>query len=335
MRDGPKPDERYSHPDIVTDEALDWFLRLQDERDDPAVSAEFDRWLASDPRHREAFARLQRMRSMPSLRRATERDAARLGMTTRNRAGQIIPIRARSRAWSVRIAAIAAAAVLLIGVQQYPALMLRWQADFLTAAGELRRVRLPDGSDMILNTASAVALDFEQGHRRVRLLAGEAFFDVRADAAKPFTVVGSFSEVEVKGTAFAVREDSDRDVVVLERGLVDVRRLSAPADHVGLKPNEMVTASATAISTVTSVDPNNSLAWRDGRIVISDQPFNKALGELRRYYSGSVIVATSRFSETSVSGNYRTGDPQAAIRTLAESAGASVTRLPGGILILR
>jgi transmembrane sensor len=335
MHDGPKPDERYSHPDLVTDEALDWFLRLQDEPDNPVTNAEFDRWLAGDPRRREAFARLQQMQSMPSLRQATARDAARLGMTTDRRAGQIIPIRPRSRAWSVRIAAIAAAILLLIGVQQYPALMLRWQADYLTAAGELRRVRLPDGSDMMLNTASAVALDFAEGRRRVRLLAGEAFFDVRADAAKPFVVAGPFSEVEVKGTAFAVRADDDRDVVLLERGRVEVRRLSAPADHVGLDPNEMVTASATAISAVTTVDPNNSLAWRDGRIVIYDQPFNKALGELRRYYGGSVIVATSRLSETSVSGNYHTGDPQAAIRTLAESAGATVTRLPGGILILR
>lgn len=44
---------------------------------------------------------------------------------------------------------------------------------------------------------------------------------------------------------------------------------------------------------------------------------------------------TGRLADTLVSGNYNVDDPEAAILTLAASAGASVTRLPGAILILR
>ncbi len=74
------------------------------------------------------------------------------------------------------ITAVAAALLLFAGLQLYPALLLRWQADYLTATGELQQVTLPDGSHMTLNTASAVALDFKEGRRRIKLLAGRSLF---------------------------------------------------------------------------------------------------------------------------------------------------------------
>lgn len=333
-QDPPKPDEPYSHPDAATDQALDWFLRLQDESGDRAVRAEFERWLAGDPQRRDAFSRLQRMQSMPSLRKAAERDAGRLGMSTNMRARRGSVAWLWPRGWPARIAAAAAVVLLLVSVPQIPGLMLRWQADYITAAGEVQRVRLPDGSDMTLNTASAVAVDFKEGRRRITLLAGEAYFDVYHDPAHPFVVAGPFSEVEAKGTAFDVRADAGHDVVVLERGHVGVRRNQNMSDQTDLKPDQMVTVSANALSAVTIANLETSLAWRDGRIVFRDQPFDIALTELRRYYSGPVIVANRQVSETLVNGNYRVADPQAAIRTLAESAGAAVTYLPGGVIVL-
>ncbi len=76
-------------------------------------------------------------------------------------------------------------------------------------------------------------------------------------------MAGPFSEVEVKGTAFAVDTYDDRDTVVLERGLVDVRRSLDRAASVALKPGETITTSATQISAVTPVDVNTALAWRE------------------------------------------------------------------------
>lgn len=330
--DGPKPDHAFKHPDAMMNEALDWFVRLQDRPVDPETMAGFEAWRAASPAGSAAFDQLERMRTMPALRKATEIDAKALGFGPgSSRARQAGPL----ECWSRRIAAVAAAAVLAVGVWQYPALMLRWQADYLTATGERDSITLPDGSAMTLNTASAVALEFAGGQRRVRLLAGEAFFDVRHDAARPFVVAAGFSEVEVKGTAFAVRTDDKRDLVVLERGKVDVTRLSNRDEHAMLDPGQMVIATANALSPVTNTDPDESLAWREGRIVFSERPFPQALADLRRYYNGSVIVADGRLSGVLVSGNYRIDDPEDAIRTLATSAGVSATRLPGGILILR
>lgn len=325
-------DDRYSHRDPDTDEALDWFLRLQEAPDDPALRAEFEAWRRVSLTRREAFARLERMHAAPSLRKATERDAARLGFRNTGRVQE--RRRPTSRRWSMRVAAAAAVLLLAVGVHQYPVLMLRWQADYITATGERRTIRLPDGSDVILNTASAIAIDFEDGRRRIELLDGEAFFDVEPDAQRPFVVTGHFSAVEVKGTAFSVRADAAEDTVILERGEVEVSRLIARSERARLSPGKMIAATATSLSAVSDADPSRSLAWLEGRIIFQDQPFAKALDELSRYYSGRVVLVSIRGADIPVSGNYRIDDPEAAIRTLAAAAGIATIHVLGGILIL-
>lgn len=308
----------------MTEEAMDWFIRLQEMPEDGGTVDAFKRWLAIDPRHGEAFGRIERLMAMPALREASRRDAARL-TATKPRAGH---------GWMKYAASIAAIFILAIGYIQYPTLLLRWQADHLTQAGEQKTVTLPDGSEIRLNTASAVALDFTDGKRHVRLLAGEVFFDVRPDPTHPFTVTAQFSETSVKGTAFAVRSEADEDVILLERGRVAVSRLAAPTDQVELVPGQAIAADAASISKPSLFDPQSALAWREGRIVFQEESFATALGELDRYYDGTVLIASGRLDALRVSGSYRIDDPATAILTVAAAVGANETRLPGGLIIL-
>ncbi len=329
------PDGGYKHPDPVTDQALDWFIRLQEEPDAETL-AEFEAWRGSDPRCDQAYSRLSAMHGMPALHKATEVDARKLGLEVR---APVVPLierkRPKPRYWISAMSGVAAALLILVGWQQYPGIMLRWQSDYITETGERNTITLPDGSTAMLNTSTAIAIDFENGRRRVSLLEGEAFFDVQHDPSRPFVVAAHFANVEVKGTAFSVRTDSEQDTVVLERGSVQVSRGSEMADHALLAPGEMIVARADGLSAVTGADMDQSLAWRDGRIVFQDRPFRAALSDLERYFDGRVVLMTDSAFKPLVSGHYRIDDPDAAIRTLARSAGVSVTRLPGGILILR
>ncbi|MFH1558590.1 MAG: FecR family protein [Pseudomonadota bacterium] len=329
----PKPDETFRHPDPVTDAALDWFVRLQDSPDDEALKLELQHWLDQDPRHAAAFVEYQSFWEMPELEAASRRLAARqdeaIEQSSAHRARRPI------NRWVTTLAAAAAVLLVAIGIQQYPVLLRHWEADYLTATGERNDITLPDGSRMTLNTASAVAVDFAGGRRSIRLLEGEAFFDVVHDADHPFRVAGAFGEVEVRGTAFSVRTASAEDTVVLERGSVQVSRLSDLGERAMLAPGEMVTVSPTAISPIEKTDPEDALAWLDGRIIFHERPFAQVLNDLRRYYGGPVVTLDSRISQLLVSGNYRLENPEGVLRSLAEAAGVSVTRLPGGILILR
>lgn len=323
----------YTHPDAAVDEALDWFLRLQEE-DAPETLRAFGAWAEGRPDRMKAFDDLVRMQGMASLRRATLADRGRQH-DKHLPTGRPKAVRGPVRAWRFGYAAMAAVVLAAVTWQQLPGLLLQWRSDYLTATGERETVTLPDGSSVVLNTASAIAIDFDKGARRVTLLEGEAYFDVKHDAEHPFIVAGHFSNVEVKGTAFGVLAEDAHDTIVLERGRVDVTRRTESQERAMLERGQMVVATGEGLSAVTNTDPAQSLAWRQGRIVFYDRAFGAALSELQRYYGGKVLLVSGRFSNRLVSGNYRIDDPEAAIRTLAASAGASVTRLPGGILILR
>lgn len=326
----------FVHPDPVTDAALNWLFALQGDPDDTRLRLEFETWRDSDPAHMEAFSIVSAAWNLPEMDMVAVDLVASTGYAQRKHETAVLPFpNLQRRKWAAGGMAVAAMALIAIAVQQYPALMLRWQADYLTAIGMRDEISLPDGSRMTLNTASAVSLDFEGAKRSVTLLQGEAYFDVVPNPSRPFTVTAAFSEVVVKGTAFSVRTEGVRDTIVLEHGHVDITRLQEKADKVSLEPGESITASATALSVATKVDATASLAWLGGMIVFEDKPLGQVLGEIGRYYSHPVIVANGALDQVRVNGNYRIDNPERAIRSLATAAGATATRLPGGILILR
>ncbi|MDH4983704.1 FecR domain-containing protein [Hyphomicrobium sp. D-2] len=328
----PENEIRHSDPDI--DAALDWFLQLQDAPNDQALRDAFEAWRASSPARRQAYDRIERLHGLPSLRDATVVDRQKLqGAHNAAKAA-----RKSDRRWqpTLRGASLAAAAVLLLGVglTRLPGALLWLEADHMTGVGQRSNVELPDGSQVTLNTSSAISLDFSQGRRGVTLLAGEAFFSVVPNASRPFVVTSNFSSVEVTGTAFLVRETDSEDVVVLEHGSVEVSDIGQQAAPVRLAPGQMIASTATHLGVPRSADLARSLAWLEGKMTFDGETFGTALDEMRRHYGGRVVVAAMRSPDVTVSGNYRIDDPEAAIRTLAASVGLNAVHIPGGILLL-
>lgn len=310
--------------DPIADQALDWFVRLRNGEPDAATNAALQAWLSEDSRHEAEFRSLEILWSSKSFLNAVKT----LPVDRR------VLLRPKTRRRPLQAAALAASVLLAVGIWQYPALTIAFQADYRTATGSQTTVPLPDGSMMVLNTDTAVATDFEGGRRHVRLLRGEAFFDVVHDPAHPFTVSGHYGEVQVLGTAFSVRAGDDEDQVVLERGRVQVLCLCDGEGKAELAPGEAVSITATAVSFVRAADPTVTLAWREGRIIFENASLGAVLDELRRYHRGPIVVADERVSRLIVTGNYRLDDVEGALRTLADAAGVGFYRIPGGIIIL-
>ncbi|MEO9340823.1 FecR family protein [Mesorhizobium sp. SB112] len=322
--DSEKREDDYVHDDPVVDEALDWFTRLRNRESDSDTRREFVSWLNRSPRHEEEFRNLEAIWGSSSFLKAVKSLPVDPGIR-----------RPRFSRWAMHGSAAAAAMLLAAGVWQYPSLIISWQADYVTVTGDQSTIQLPDGSTMMLNTASAVAVDFENGRRRVQLLRGEAFFDVQHDLHRPFVVKASFGEVEVRGTAFSVRTDAKEDDVFLERGKVQVYCLCDRSNQVELHPGEGVSVTASAVSPVRAQEGSETLAWREGRIAFETARLGDVLDELRRYYSGRIVVMDDRVNRMVVTGNYRLDNVEGAIRTLADAAGVGMTRIPGGLIILR
>lgn len=310
--------------------AVDWFARLQANPGDARTARQFREWTESDRRHAAAFEKVTAMWGSPELGLAADNVARTTGFSVKKTKAS------SSRSFAKKVAGVTTVIFLIWGATHVSELLIWMRADYATATGERRTIALPDGSKMVLNSGSAVALNFGDARRAVTVLEGEAYFDVVPNAVKPFRVEGSYSSVEVVGTAFAVRLDDSADDVTLSRGVVDVSRARSPAaDHTQLRPGQAVSVTDSAIAPVCQVDPQAALAWLEGRISFSDRPFGEVLNEIRRRYRGRVVVLNAGLSSVAVSGNYRLDEPAIAIQSIAEAAGGTVTTLPGGIIVVR
>lgn len=310
--------------DPVADTALGWFVTLHSGTVTSTERAGFAAWYSADPSHAAAFERIAAIASRPELDQAN-----RLVHGAR-----IVPLRRRPPL--LRMAVAAAAVVLLVaaGVRFAPQITPLLAADVRTAAGERRLVPLPDGSSILLDSGSAIVLDYTDQQRRVTLLTGAAFFEVQPDAARPFVVTGGFSSTQVTGTGFSVTRDRTKDQVLLAHGRVTVTGRGEPGRVQVLQPGDGVRIDAAGLGDIERPDPGLAFAWRDGRFSFRDQPLADVVEVFRRYSDAPILLLGDRLAAVTVSGSYRTDDPQGALRSLAAIAGGRLETLPGGLLLL-
>jgi ferric-dicitrate binding protein FerR (iron transport regulator) len=88
----------------------------------------------------------------------------------------------------------------------------------ITTDDNYEAVELPDGSIVFLNRYSQLEYIEAFNQRRVAI-SGECYFSVEP-SDKSFTVTGKLGEVEVLGTDFSVKSDSENMAVEVESGSV-------------------------------------------------------------------------------------------------------------------
>jgi transmembrane sensor len=183
--------------------------------------------------------------------------------------------------------------------------------DVLTTprAGQYR-LTLPDGSRVWLNSASQLWYppSFE-GNTRTVALSGEAYFEVTADAAKPFyVIVNGREKIQVLGTAFNImaypNEDNLRTTLI-----TGVVRVITSKQTVQLKPEEQAKVdSLDRISIVTDVSAEDIASWKDGFFYFEETPFKAVMRQLARWYDVEIVYKTDP-GETPFSGSIRRSTP--------------------------
>jgi len=85
---------------------------------------------------------------------------------------------------------------------------------------------LSDGSIITLNKSSVAVYPekFTGSTREMKLLSGEAFFNIAHDRQKPFIVHVHDAAVRVVGTSFNIRNSKEKSEVIVETGIVEVSR---------------------------------------------------------------------------------------------------------------
>ncbi|WDY58821.1 FecR family protein [Pseudomonas sp. PSKL.D1] len=323
-----------SHPDLITTDpseaALSWLSRIN-EQPDVAHSAAFKRWLMADLQHREAYAKAQALWQLSAL------PAAKLAEEEREGLQQYLDAMARpqrKRRWPHRLAA-AACLVLAVGVAGgwHP---INWlqdlQADF-SSGGSIRQVTLADQSEVTLDADSAIAVDFQHGERRVRLLHGAAFFHV-THTGKPFIVEAAGGEVRVLGTQFEVRDQGDGARVTVRDGRVAVSPVRGQAAW-ELTANQQLAYAEGHAGELMSVDSDNRLAWRQGWLNYYQVPLAQVIEDLGRYYPGRIVMLDGELGQRKVSGSFPVQEPLAALDSLGKVMGFSRQTILGRLTVVR
>lgn len=158
-----------------------------------------------------------------------------------------------------------------------------------TPRGKAYTVVLPDGSRAILNADSKLLFPsrFTSGNREVQLI-GEAYFEVKKDAAHPFIVKTEKVVTRVLGTEFNLTAYPESDVsVTLISGSVMVN------DEVTLKPGENVLVDGEECK-VTTVDTEYYTQWKDGYFYFDNVPLVDVLVELGRWYNVNIELQNRR-----------------------------------------
>ncbi len=155
-----------------------------------------------------------------------------------------------------------------------------------TPRGKDYQLTLADGSQVWLNAESRLEFpDRFTGDRREVRLQGEAYFEVKKDAKRPFIVYSDYLTTRVLGTAFNVRARSGRDAsVALVSGRVqvntgDVTRVLAPGQQASLSGSQLA---------VREVDTYPITQWKEGFLYFDNQTLFNIMQELARWYSVNV-----------------------------------------------
>ncbi|AOY96084.1 hypothetical protein BKK79_31070 [Cupriavidus sp. USMAA2-4] len=208
-------------------------------------------------------------------------------------------------------------------------------ARYATAAGARKTVTLPDGSQLVLNTRSALEVGWHLRSRRVALQEGEVLFDVAHAAWRPFLVQAGSTAIRVVGTAFDVRRERERVGVTVLRGRVQV---SEGGHSVLLGAGEATWAAPGRLEPVAAVSAEQAasrLAWKDGKLVFTQTPLAEALAEIARYRRAPVTLADARLADLRISGVFDSAGTDVLLDLLPAILPVAVARAPDDTVTVR
>ena len=301
--------------DPIAAEATRWFVRLHEDSETPDHRAAFDLWRDADPRHAEAYARLQRLWGasghLPSLARpepVTDRRAVLRG------------------AGGLALGGVAAlgAGRWLLGSHPF--------ADYQTGHGERRTVALGGGSFADMSAGTAMSLAFSATERRIRLLDGEAWFQVARDpAGRPFVVETADGMTTALSTAFAVAAQPQGALVTVTEHAV---RINAGGRVARVEQGQSCAYAAIGPGQVVQADPT-ALAWRQDRLVFVSRPLGEVVRVLDRWRGGMTYIADAALAAKPVTLMIDTHSVDEALVRLGASLPMRITRITSLLTIVR
>lgn len=361
-----EPDPLARHMNAqVAEEAARWFMANRDGPLPPAQAQAFMQWLRASPQHVAEYMEVAAIAQCAPAAAAQDPAAledvlAEMGAADKvvalPSAGATPPIdptgsgdaqRAfrgrRSRSVAAWLTGLAAMLVLAVG-------MLMWsvgQADvrsYATAHGQQATWTLPDGTELRLNSESAVTIRFDRTKRQVNVVHGQALFDIAQQPSRPFEVRAGAYLIEDIGTVFDVYRQAGETTVTVVEGQVhiwnrpdgELQRGAQQRPLADLRSGQRARISASGVVLADSaVDPNKALAWTREEIAFEDEALTEVVTEFNRYSRVQVRVGDASIGDLKVSGTFGIRDEDTFHAFLDSLPGARTAVTADGVTVLR
>ncbi|MYD96351.1 MAG: DUF4974 domain-containing protein [Gammaproteobacteria bacterium] len=334
--------------DLMNGEVEHALLRLWSDGLSTAEAAAIRRRVRNDPKYGD------------DLHGSLEILAAMEGLADDPAVQEVVPDIRRliQRRRSQRSAALGMAAGILVAIGAGLAYFTPWSGPvgshpevYATGIGEQRTIRLDDGSQIAMNTASQLAVDYNDRIRAVRLERGEAHFDVAEDSERPFSVDLGARSVTALGTVFNVRKTPERYEVAVFEGAIAFHEagdelassqprvwadgragvIASPEQRLveGRVEEGWVAEYELASDRLTATRPESIeryRAWRSGTLSFRAQPLYTVVRELNRYSRKKILIEDASVMELTVYATVGIDEIGAALNGLEELLPIKVTR---------
>jgi transmembrane sensor len=208
-------------------------------------------------------------------------------------------------------------------------LMLARPQHFETKFGEQLSVLLDDGSRVTLNTASRIEVSLHKNRRDVRLVRGEALFEVAHDAARPFEVSAGNGNTVLRavGTQFDVDVRPTQTTVTVVEGLV------AMLSGSGGQEGELPTLAAADRVVITPSGPgapqhgvhvSAAIAWTQRQLVFEHRPLGEVAEEFNRYNHDRIIIESPELQGQEITGVFQSNDAASFVSFLSGIPGVQI-----------
>jgi transmembrane sensor len=314
----------------LREEAANWFAAMRGP-EAQKHQPEFDAWLARGALHRQAYNRIAETFALGKRLKddATYVEADASGPTEPSVDGKLGPVLlllsalagggfVLSSAW--RSAANTDSPDDLVR-QEYVQSAVRTQS---SGVGEIRQVRLEDGSRLTLDTDSLVTIAYSPALRFVRLERGRARFDIVPNN-RPFRVDVGRDTITAQSSQFDARRASEGGVTVSTlHGAVEFYRAPegrndrGPGTALRLVAGERADARHPFSSLLEADSPIKEAGWPQGLIDFDQATLADVTAYANRYSTTPVILADNDLGRMKVSGTFKVSDPAKLTARLAD-----------------
>lgn len=321
---------------MIDDDAREWVERVLAHGAGAEEDAAMLEWSNRSPDHARALADAVVLRArLTNAYEGIQADPASAAMLVEARASVEQPqstTRIGRRAFLTGAVAASAAGLMVVRppLGLWPSLS-ELNADYRTGTGERRTVKVASGLALELNTRTALSKGQDDRAYRFQLISGEVAVDA-GRLPRPAIIQTAYGDATTANGQFSARLDDGGVCVTCFAGDVAVRSREGAA--VTLGKGQQTTVGTAANAKIVAVDADVASGWRRGVLIFNDRPLSEVVREINRYRPGRLVLTNSRLASHTVNAIFRLDRLEVAPEQMKIVAGANVTSLPGGIVLL-